>query len=278
MLLGQHGDVFGMGELAAMCRHVWSGNEYCACGSKIHDCAFWGPTMRDWLETGDDLQMHTALQKRIEPMLSPARWRRGRTLDAYLEQTHDLLTRVASAAGVSTLVDSSKMPGRGFALAASPMIDLRVVHVVRDGRAVAHSMTRAMDVDVAKGLQKRLVPRPGYRTAIRWRLYNQYAEKLGRVVGDAKFTRVRYEDFTNDPVGTLEQVSRVADLDVSDLQKRLAQGTEISAQHQMAGSRIRMSGPMRLREDTRWRDEITAATQTQVTRIAGAQLKSYGYT
>lgn len=275
--LGHHPDTFGMGELATMCRHVWPQNEYCACGERIQGCSFWSPVMRKWLDMGIDPDLHAIMQRRIEPMIAPARSFAGTSLKTYLEETGILLAQAARQAGVSTLIDSSKMPGRGMALAMSPGIDLRVVHLIRDGRAVAHSMTRHMGVNVAKGRQKEIVSRPAYRTALRWRLYNHFTEQLGHMVGSARYVQVRYEDLVSDPATQLSRIGRCVELDYGGITDRIAAGEPISPVHQMAGSRIRMNDSLVLTGDTRWETEISPQNRARVIRTAGGQLRRYGY-
>lgn len=277
ILLGQHENVFGMGELSTMCRHVWARNEYCACGARIRECVFWAPVMSDWLSGGVALSDHLWLQRQIEPLYSPLRRPGGGKLGRYLAQTELLMENVAARAGTSVLLDSSKMPGRGLALSMSSSVDLRVIHLVRDGRAVAHSMTRAMAIDVAAGRQKEIKPRSAYRTALRWRLYNSSVETLARRVGHDRFVRVRYEDLVADTPTQLQRIGRCVGLDLSDLGRRVSAGEPMSSVHQMAGSRIRMEGRLMLEADTRWETEITATNRRRVTRVAGGQLRRYGY-
>lgn len=277
IVLGQHESVFGMGELSTMCRHVWARNEYCACGTRIHECAFWEPVMSDWLSSGVDPTAHLWLQRQIEPLYTPLRRSGSAALRRYLAQTEVLLETVAARARTPILLDSSKMPGRGLAFSMSNSIDLRVIHLVRDGRAVAHSMTRAMGIDVAKGRQKEIKARSTYRTALRWRLYNSAVEALAQRVGHDRFVRVRYEDLMADTPVQLQRIGRCVELDLSDLGGRISMGEPISSVHQMAGSRIRMEGRLKLEADTRWETEITEANRRRVFRIAGGQLRRYGY-
>lgn len=278
ILLDQHEAVFGMGELSTLCRHVWDQNEYCACRHRIRDCEFWAPVVSEWLRSGGNIAEYLGLQKRIEPLYTPLRRPGSFMLSRYLAQTESLLSLVARRAGVSVLVDSSKAPGRGLALASSKAIDLRVIHLVRDGRAVAHSMaTRTFQIDPAKGLQKELKPRPAYRTAIRWRLYNAAAEKLTRRVGDDRAVLVRYEDLVANPLAELERIGRCVGLGLTSLGQRAAAHEPLTPRHQMAGSRIRMKDRLLLESDSAWESEIADADRRNVARLAGQQLRRYGY-
>lgn len=273
--LAQHPDVFGAGEISAMCRHVWRENEYCACGERIKDCAVWAPIMKRW--ASDAPERYFALQRAMEPLLSPGRAIGGERRRRFVKESTDLFRIISEVSGQRVVLDSSKAPGRGLALSHSEDLDLRVIHLVRDARAVAHSMTRSYSIDLNSGLQKEIRPRPYWRTSIRWISYNAQAERLLRKVGPQKSVRVRYEDFVADTGHELERIGEAIGEDMGTVIDAIAAGEPILPHHQMAGSRIRMRGPLTLRLDSAWTTEITDRAQREVERIAGLQLRRYGY-
>ncbi|SMX47300.1 sulfotransferase family protein [Actibacterium lipolyticum] len=275
--LGQHPKIFGAGEIAAMCRHVWANNEYCACGARIQECQFWPDVMAQWLPQAGGVDGFFSLAKQVEPLVSPARILGLGAVKRYADLSASLFQGVADAAGTDVLVDSSKMPGRGLALAESDQIDLRVIHLVRDARGVANAMSRPMEIDVEKGVQKKIKARSPYRTAIRWRMYNSFAERLGRKVGADKFVRVRYEDFAAQPAEEFARIGAATGMDLSAICTALEQSQPIMPAHQMAGSRIRMKKDLTLRFDNNWEDKMTPADQQKVVRVTSEQLRRYGY-
>ncbi len=48
VLLGQHPNVAGVGELVQLHREGWQLNNYCACGARAGDCSFWAEVRRLW--------------------------------------------------------------------------------------------------------------------------------------------------------------------------------------------------------------------------------------
>ena len=277
MSLHQHPDIFGAGEIAEMCRHVWTENEYCACKRQIRSCELWSSIMADWARNGGDVGRYFQMQKRIEPLLSMDRLRRTETLRWFNDMTAAMFEAIAANTGTSIIVDSSKAPGRGLAHALNGAIDLRVVHNVRDARAVANSMTKSMDIDVEKGVQKKIKSRSPYRTAIRWRMYNSYVEALIRNVGAENTVRVRYEDFSTQSKTELQRIGACIGVDLSDVGDAIEAERPIVAGHQMAGSRIRMKGELVMRLDAKWKETMTALAQKQVLSGTSAQMKRYGY-
>ena len=64
---------------------------------------------------------------------------------------------------------------------------------------------------------------------------------------------------------------------LADRGEAIAEGQPIAAEHQVAGSRIRMSGPMALKADLHWQDRMAPAAQRQVERITAGRMRRYGY-
>ncbi len=274
--LGQHPEIFGGGELSTIFRHVWPRNEYCACGARVRDCPVWSAVVADWIGAGNDPAAYLAAQTGMETILPLGRVRRD-ALASYRLGTTDLIRSVRDRSGRAIVLDSSKLPGRGLALAGDRNIDLRVVHLVRDARAVAHSMNRPMDVDVARGLQKPIRARLPLRTAMRWTMVNAAAERLVRSLGPDRALRVRYEDFLADPARELARIGEVTGTNFDEVARMIAEGDPMKPGHQVAGSRIRMGGAMTLRPDLAWRDRMPLGAKRAVATVAGVQLRRYGY-
>ncbi|KGJ09522.1 sulfotransferase family protein [Paracoccus sphaerophysae] len=274
MMLGAHPQVFGAGEMSTICRHVWPNDEYCACHARVRACPLWSDAVTEWQASGIDLDRHAMLQRRIEPILSHAR--RGAALRDYCDQTLALYRIVARRTGRPVLLDSSKSPGRALALARAG-VDLRLIHLVRDPRAVAHSMSVPMQVDTEAGVQKTLPAHPVARTALRWSFVNAGAEAALRRIAPAHGLRLRYEDLVADPQGALARIGATVGLDLDAVGAAIAAGGTIAAEHQVAGSRIRMTGAMTLRPDMGWQRRMSPRAQAVVAGLCGARMRRYGY-
>ena len=96
--LGMHPEIFGAGEISAMCRHAWRENEFCACGERLSDCPVWGPVMSGWTRTVDPVA-HDALQRAVEPLFAPARMGVGRRLETFLAQSGALFSAIRAQTG-----------------------------------------------------------------------------------------------------------------------------------------------------------------------------------
>ncbi len=201
----------------------------------------------------------------------------GKQLAPYVLHTKRLFNAMLSCSGKQIIVDSSKLPGRAMALAQIPGVDMRVIHVVRDGRGVAWSLLKAYDRDVKSGLQKAIKPKPVFRTALRWSIVNLAVEYLSRKLGPQKVMRVRYEDFASNPAATMQQIGAFLELDLSQIGLSLQNGEAIEPGHQVAGSRLRMNASIALTKDESWRTRMPAGQQLSFQRLGGWMLRRYGY-
>ena len=277
IMLGQQRSMFGAGEIVGLCRHVHANDEYCACGERLSSCAFWAPVMAQWRghHLADLAQEYGRLQTRFESIVSPARLRRNsREFRDYAHHSLRLMRLLSAASGKPVIVDSSKLPGRGLALAGMEGIDLHVVHLVRDGRGVAWSLAKPYKPDASIGLQREIIPKPLLYSAARWAYVNLASEWLCRRVGRGRYVRIRYEDMVSDPAGTLD---RIATLIGIPLDPRDVESGEFQPAHQVAGNRLRMQKAIRVRHDDSWQVDMPRKKQDFITRMCRFFLTRYGY-
>lgn len=278
--LSQHPDVFGAGEVTALTRHVWENGEFCACRSNVHECSVWRSVVDEWNCDSDPdvIRSYRSAQQRSESIFSWARLvpkRVSRTRRIYADQTARLFGALRSVAGRPVIVDSSKLPGRGFALAQNPSIELYVVHLVRDGRAVAWSMMQPFKRQVQSGLQKELRPKWLIYTAIRWTIVNLAAQVLCWKLGARRSIRVRYESFVEDPVGTVGQVMRL--VGEKEVGAEHADSRVVSPHHQVAGSRHRMLHSLTIQANEQWRIKMARSKQILFSALCAPLMARYGY-
>ncbi|WEX75396.1 sulfotransferase [Sinorhizobium numidicum] len=281
--LGQHTAVVGAGEITSLTRHVWRHNEYCACGKTTRDCSFWSAVLQEWSEGWDSELMseYCALQQRFEglPVFIKVLYGigLGKQFTPYALHTKRLFNAMLSCSGKQLILDSSKLPGRAMALAQIPGIDMRVIHLVRDGRGVAWSLLKGYERDTKSGLQNEIKPKSVFRTALRWSIVNLAVEYLSRKLGPQKVMRVRYEDFASNPVAVMQQIGTFLELDLSQIGSSLQNGEPMGPGHQVAGNRLRMKPSIALTKDESWRTRMPAGQQVSFQRLCGWMLRRYGY-
>lgn len=283
-LLGAHPRAGGFGELNHLPRGGWINDEYCACGRRARSCEFWEAVREGWLERVPDAdpEDYDRLQARFTrirglPGLARARARRSEAYERYERQTVALYRVLADVAGADVVVDSSKNPARARALRAMPGLDVRVVHLIRDGRAVLWSLKKPYARDDAAGLQREIRPQPTWKVAGFWTVVNLLAESLGRRAGRDGFRRLHYEALVTDPESALGSLGPLMGMDLGELGRRVAAGEAVPVGHTIAGNRLRMSDSVRLRADFSWREQLPAGPRRLFTLLAGWLLWRYGY-
>lgn len=287
-VLASHPDVVGVGELVNLHSAGWTSNEVCACGKLGTECSFWTRVREAWQQRVPEatVEGYVALQKRVEffsglGLMQMARMLRQRIsptaeFQAYLRQTEALYAAIAEVSGKGIIVDSSKHPIRGALLAHLRGIDLRLVHLVRDARAVVWSRKKALEADKKSGVQIAIKPRPAWYSVAFWAFINVLAA-IVCLFRRRRSLRMRYEDFVAEPQTQLERLGQVCGLDYSATAKALLIGEPLKVEHPIAGNRMRMKGNVTLKPDWEWRDRLPARDRAVCWLCAGWLLLAFGY-
>ena len=284
-ILGQLDDVVAVGEL----RHIWqrgfAENQLCGCGKSFEACEFWSQvTAYAFADQPFTLAETQALRHRVDRMryvpymLSPKK-PAGYAHDfaTYTTIRQRLYDGIAQVSGKSLIIDSSKDISSLFLLAKMPAVDLRVVHLVRDSRAVAFSWQR-------KKIRPEITTQTAYmptfnptRISAEWTYRNIFAEIGGRMANG--YVRIRYEDFVRDPLTTVQAILRCADYPVPALD--FINGTTVDLQksnHTVSGNPVRfMAGTTELKLDSEWENAMSRRQKWLVGAIALPMLLKYRY-
>ncbi len=276
--------------------HLWErgvvAQERCGCGQTFGECPFWSAVGEqafggwDNIAVDDVIDMRYKLDRsrRFGSILKAVR---SGVLDSeqekYVSYYHRLLDAAASIPhGPSSnqppvLLESSKHVSTAGLLAAGPHLDVRVLHVVRDPRGVAHSWTKKVERPETAG---KLMPRyrPS-RTALRWVTDNSAFDILGRTVPTL---RLRYESFLENPVQSLTDIADFVgvELDAGDLDFIDGPNVQLSkTMHSASGNPMRFTSgdSLTLRQDEAWRSKLSAPNKALVTTMTLPSLLRYGY-
>lgn len=284
-VLGSHPGVAALGEV----HHLWQRgvvrDELCGCGEVFSACPFWseigqrafGGWHRVNLDRVAGLANAVDRHRRIVRVLSP--WRDQATSTA-LGHYGDLYRRIYQAAqsvsGAGVVVDSGKHATLAACLHRTSDIDLRVLHLVRDGVAVAYSWSKAVRRPEARDEDNAMMAQYSsvYSSAL-WDITNLEVEAL-RVAG-ARVRRIRYEDFVEDPEPVLAEA--LEDVGLADFQPVLDQNTvTLRTQHTVAGNPMRFTrGELTLRRDDQWRTAMDIGQRRAVTAMTAPLRFGYGY-
>jgi hypothetical protein len=288
-LIGQLPGVCTVGELVHLWERGIEGNERCGCGQPFRQCPFWqqvGMTaFGGWDEV--DLRRIADLRSQVDrnrfiPALAGRNLRpqRRQELTEYTSYYARLYAAITQVSGCELVVDSSKHPSLAHCLRWQADLDLRVLHLIRDSRAVAYSWSRQVrrpDTDDESYMTR-------YSPAVaagQWNTQNAAFHLLARL--GCPTMRMRYEDFTAAPQAALRRLADFAGLPAADSYPFLsADGptswADLGDAHSVSGNPMRFStGKIPIRGDERWRSAMPKKQQRAVTALTLPLLAGYGY-
>jgi hypothetical protein len=194
-----------------------------------------------------------------------------RELEAYTGLLRPLYGAIAKVSGARVIVDSSKDASHGWVLQRLfPSIDLSVLHLIRDSRAVAYSLCERKKFDPASG---QVWGGHGLaRTIAGWSATNALGAGPRRS-SSVPYLRLAYEDFCANPDRALAMAAvLVGEPPPAPLGP---EGIDAGIQHQVAGNPVRfVRGSIAIRRDDEWRRSMSATGRRVVTAATWPMLRS----
>lgn len=282
-MLGQIASFVTIGEL----RHLWRGNyevDLCGCGRQLNACPFWQPLLAAIFTNKDaiDFKPVLALRNHVDRIrylpyiltshLPTPYQRRYEEYTDTIRQVYDHIHRQDENV---LIVDSSKDISTLYLLAKLPFIDLRVVHMVRDSRAVAHSWQRKrIRPQVTDRVEYMPIYSPVY-AACDWLYRNVFIECGKRLY--SSYHLIRYEDLVQNPVTTLSELCTalgVTNVDLAFVDQ--FQVDILQPAHTVSGNPMRFySGTLTLKMDLAWRQKMKTKDKWIVTGLTWLLLRHY---
>jgi hypothetical protein len=288
MLLGSHPQACTVGEIRAP--SMGQPDLYqCSCGEKIKQCPFWDKVRAGMASRGiadfDITQAATSIfevpdsfaQRLLEPLhrgpfLEAARdgalsfsaaWRnylrevRRRNL-ALVQVLHEL-------AGARIIIDSSKSALHLKYLLRTPGFRIKVLQLMRDGRAVTASI-------IGHGRQRATRAETISTAAREWRRSNEAAESLVKRLPSSQVLSMRYEDLCREPEAELRRACTFLEIDPS-----LVSLDFRARQLHVLGNDMRLKSTAEITLDERWRTQLSAEDLNVFEKVAGEMNRAYGY-
>jgi Sulfotransferase family len=307
IVLGTHPQIQSVGEVGNLVRTGWISREslrgiprrklripLCTCGKSldvpnggngVELCPFWSSVRREWVERAgqDNIEPYPRLQDTFErlrrwPHLLRENHKPSPQFESYARLTRALFESVHAVSGKPIIVDSSKSPVRAFSLGMIPGIDLRLVHLIRDGRGVMVSRGKSFQMNLQAGVEWDHEAQPVWKSGVHWVVLNLVAEWVCAQLGPERTIQIRYEDFVDDPKNTLDRIGSLLGLDLRDVANAASLGKALEVGHNVGGNRVRKSEKVSLQPDAReWRDTLSAREQRLTWLFLGWLMRRYGY-
>ncbi len=282
--LGQMPGLVSVGEIKFIWERGYLQNRRCSCGEPFHSCPFWTEVMAlafPAVTRGRVIALNRA-SKRTRTRHLPLMLRRNSLtsyapdLDWYRAALATLYRAVLEVGDGDIVVDSSKFPSYAFMLKQNADFDLRVIHLVRDPRAVAYSWTRDnFDPDAPGG--ERTIRLPPALTGLYWSAWNIALPRMCTQQGIPRLV-VRYEDLVASPRRSLDRIAKWAGIADRPLPFIGDDEVLLAPYHAVSGNAVRLtSGRVRIVADDAWTHDLGTAARRAVWAASWPARRRYGY-
>lgn len=287
VLLGRLPGVCAIGEVV----HLWQRNllddELCGCGEAFGGCGFWRAVGEEafggWqrLDPGEVLALKGSVDRlRHAPALLRAQppARLAERITRYTALYDRLYAAVARVSGCPVVVDASKHGSLAACLRHRYPERLRVVHVVRDPRAVAYSWGKQTPRPgaTATSLEQTMARYSPSRASVQWMAENAMFSTLAR--RGVPTLRVRYEDLAEEPDKEFREVAAFIGHRGAVPFGADALPAGSAKSHALSGNPMRFAtGPLTVRLDATWQRGLARRDRATVSLLTGASRRRYGY-
>lgn len=281
-ILGQSPYVFSGGELLRIWEDQLLQEGICGCGCLIRECPVWKAILRSvWTgfdeRTIEDLRSFLSVHVRTKNiptvMLSRSFAQQDASRCSQL-QLVNMYKLIQSTTGCEFIVDSSKHPVYGALLQQQADIDMYLVHLIRDPRAVAFSWQRKKFMPDSKSYFRTRGP---METAIMWLTWNLGIQRMGTSL-KKRYLRIRYEDLVARPTDTLGEIATFLGLESLEISVSEKEEIVLNPTHTVMGNPIRFSqGPVKLRLDNEWKSNLSKKDSALISLATWPLLWKYAY-
>ncbi len=281
-LLSNHSQIATTGEIVGPPRFAQGRPFDCSCGEPIRQCPFYNAIEHRICSSHFSLAHNTWNTRVLQqpPTLAQRIWFRPRSSDAFVrvqsiarafispcathltrvqETYHRFIGAACDILKTSILVDSSKLPVQLFALRNLGGVSLKVIHLVRHPAACALS-------------SRSYHGHTPLFSAIAWRANYRDSLEHVRALSREQVLRIRYEDLCADVAKTLSDAC--AFIGVPYQETMLC--NPIREEH-IVGNRMRLARIESIREDIKWRAELTSRDIHAIMHAVREEAKQLGY-
>ncbi len=281
ILLGMNPNSLAVGEINLIFRQFPREDKSipCACGETLRDCPIWSQVMARFHAELPDISdaRADAITRKVEtyPRRSPvsaAEW------DEYVQIWRVIFDATVEVSGATTLINSSKTGwhslDRPLSL-ANAGYDVRLLHMIRDPRAVAWSkLRREIQHEHLQSNLSRF--RAALIATFHWSFTNFSTQWRYHNRANLRYHALRHRDFVADPVARLREMGARLDLDLTPVIEIVQTGTPITGGHLVSGNEIRGEGPLKIQPQTGWRTQLPRSARWGVELFAPLALW-FGY-
>lgn len=278
-ILGSISGFIHIGELMYFFDRGILENWECGCGAPFDKCPFWKKIVMELgisknlarklvclRETGFHSKHLLLSEKRKKEKIG--------YMSEYLNWLRKIYFKIQKNTCCEWIIDSSKFPSHAYLLSQIEDIDLYILHLVRDPRAVAYSWWKRTKKlgPRRENVMPRIHP---VKTALVWLEWNYLFQKIwGK---SSKYMFIKFENFLQKPSFILNRILHWLNVPTEVLNSIFVNEKEvyISVQHTVSGNPIRFNkGIIKISQTS---SEINFSWKIIVSLITAPLMLRYGY-
>jgi hypothetical protein len=279
LFLADHPDIATVGELKATSMgDITTYN--CSCGELLTVCPFWGKVQQAMREQGKTLDLanyqthfhspkHPIINRLLRAGLRTPLFEAARSTGfcfsptaravkkSILAQNQALIEIICNLQQGQTFLDDSKDPIRLKFFVESNIWDVRVIHLIRDGRGVTNSFMRHQKMTMAEAARE-------------WVHTQNECNRMTKQLNENHCLTVYYETLCREPEKTLATIHRFLGLEPSFIPP------PDRTKHIM-GNQMRLDSLQDIRIDEKWKKAHTQDDLQIFMNLAGELNNLHGY-
>ena len=287
-VLGEIPGTVSLGEV----RHIWQRafreNQWVSDSVPFRECPFWRAVIEKAYGgfDGVDLDQVDRLCSTVDRMRAIPKLRKlaaqapefSRAVRDFSETLFKLYHSIAEVSDSEILIDSSKHPCYAHLLLASGKFDMKILHIVRDPRATAHSWQRKRKRPEIHWESKDMPRFNPVTSSLHWCAANRLMETFKADVPES-YHLMRYEDLVQDPQTAI--CAAWSDFGLTEPDLSFFSGANEASLEKaftVAGNPFRFKkGSIAIKPDDEWKQAMKTSTKFLVSAVSFPYLFKYQY-
>ncbi|SMO55570.1 Sulfotransferase family protein [Balnearium lithotrophicum] len=283
-MLGQHEDVFAIGESFHGWERAFLKNQLCSCGVPFYECEIWKKIDSHFNKTLK--KMNINFEKFVYLLKNTVRIRnyffnRYKTNATIINKIYtEFYKSILEVSQKKYLIDSSKHPVLAHILSLNDNLELYFIHLIRDPRGVAYSWKKKKLKPIAPNKYDYMPQYPSLKTTVHWNVTNYIANKLV-TKENVRYLRLKYEDLVSNPGKMLINIFKFLNLRSDSVVRKIICKENciiLHANHTLAGNPFRFkTGKVNLNLDKEWQEKLSFLEKNLIAFSSLPWLINYRY-
>src|SRR5680860_1275253 len=201
LIVNMNPNVLGVGEISNWNTKVFE--EYCACGNIVKSCPFWSEVISKVGWSEKDFKEYKGYKYEFDApkkgyIFKINDYTRRPDFNDFISKSNEIFSAISEVSDNRILFDSSKSPQRAFNLSKSNLLDVKIIHLMRDPRGVVWSYKKSFKKDLKAGLQRDMKGTSLLKSVYSWLAINSRAFSTVKSANVPTLS-VNYENFCANP-------------------------------------------------------------------------------